>query len=129
MNKKTILCLLVFKIVFTGILSSAFAESNHNYNAVPFSGSEYPVKNIIAEAYPEGQITVSGVVKNAYLNPVKGTAVIYFLDSNYDVIYITETEVNNNRIISPGGSGAFEVTAMIENVLNVKKVYIEFVKR
>ena len=44
------------------------------------------------------------------------------------MIYITETEVNN-RIISPGGSGAFEVTAMIENVLNVKNVYIEFVKR
>ena len=128
MNKKTILCLLVFKIVITGIASSAFGENNHNYNAVSFSGPEYPVKNIIAEAYPEEQITVSGVVKNAYLNPVKGTAVIYFLDSNYDVIYITETEVNN-RIISPGGSGAFEVTAMIENVLNVKNVYIEFVKR
>ena len=51
------------------------------------------------------------------------------MDSNYDVIYTIETEVNNNKIISPGGSGAFEVTAMIENVLNVKKVYIEFVKR
>ena len=128
MNKKTILLFLVFKIVIIGIASSVFGESDHNYNAVPFSRPEYPVKNIIAEAYPEGQITVSGVVKNAYLNPVEGTAVIYFLDSSYNVIYITETEVNNNRIISPGGSGSFEVTAMIDNVLNVKKVYIEFVK-
>lgn len=128
MNKKIIFLFLVFNIVIIGVVSSAFGESNHNYNAVPFSGLEYPVENIIAEAYPEGQITVSGVVKNAYLNPVKGTAVIYFLDSNYDVIYITETEVNRNRIISPGGSGLFEVTAMIDNVLNVKNVYIEFVK-
>jgi len=128
MIRKTILLCLVFQIATAVATSSALGENVHNYGAAAFSGSEYPIENITAEAYPEKQITVSGVVTNAYLNPAKGTVVIYFLDSNYDVVCTTEADVNNNKIINPGGSGAFEASAMIDNVLNIKKVYIEFVK-
>ncbi len=128
MIKKTILLCLVLQIVTAVAALSALGESVHNYGAATFSGSEYPIENITAEAYPEKQITVSGVVKNAYLNPAKGTVVIYFLNSNYDVVYTTEADVNNNKKINPGGSGTFEASAMIDNVLDIKKVYIEFVK-
>jgi hypothetical protein len=128
MIKKTILLFLVLKIVTAMTALSALGESIHNYGAVTFSGPEYPIENITAEAYPENQITVSGVVKNAYLNPAKGTVVIYFLNSNYDVVYTTEADVNNRKNINPGGSGTFKASAMIDNVLNIKKVYIEFVK-
>lgn len=124
-RKHAVICLATILWCWCAFLPDAHASILVNSTPVV----RYQVVDLQANFDSDGKlIDVTGGIKNYSYCPIRGSVIIYLLDSNQSVINGVETTVNNGISFDRGQTGTFEaVLSGAGN--NVSSVSVEFVKK
>ncbi len=122
-NKKLItivLALLAFTLTVIPVGAAKLLNSTPvaNYQVVDLSADSTDSQDLV---------DVNGGIKNFSFTPIRGHAIVYFLDGNQTVLQAIETEVNSGQSFRHGHVGEFDTTVNIGGLSNVQSVTVEFV--
>lgn len=76
-----------------------------------------------------GLVTVTGQVRNLSEAPVRGHVMLHFRSATDQLLYTSETEVNQGQPFAHGAVAAFEATITVGTGEAIRKVSVAFIPR